>query len=89
MRSEYSSPVFALTLLLAATSNPVVTSYLCQPHRQHVHIACTQLTLPVVETFISDLKASVAEAKDSPEDKGTMVALYGRFLLFARVNPYT
>ena len=27
--------------------------------------------------FISDLKASVAEAKEAPEGKGTMVALYG------------
>ncbi|KAF8445009.1 pyridoxal phosphate-dependent transferase [Boletus edulis BED1] len=42
-----------------------------------VHIACTRLTLQVVETFISDLKASVAEAKQLPEGKGTMVALYG------------
>ena len=45
-----------------------------------VHIACTRLTLQVVETFISDLKASVAEAKDAPEGKGTMVASYGGFL---------
>ena len=30
-----------------------------------------------METFISDLKASVAEAKKSPEGKGSMVALYG------------
>ncbi|KAF8547229.1 PLP-dependent transferase [Imleria badia] len=42
-----------------------------------VHIACTRLTLQVVETFISDLKACVAETKEAPEGKGTMVALYG------------
>jgi len=42
-----------------------------------VHIACTRLTLQAVETFVSDLKASVAEAKQAPEGKGTMMALYG------------
>ncbi|KAG9309272.1 pyridoxal phosphate-dependent transferase [Chiua virens] len=42
-----------------------------------VHIACTRLTLQVVETFISDLKTCVAEAKQTPNGKGTMVALYG------------
>lgn len=35
------------------------------------------MTLQVVETFISDLKASVAEAKQTPNGSGTMVALYG------------
>ena len=30
-----------------------------------------------METFVSDLKASVAEAKQAPEGKGTMMALYG------------
>ena len=53
-----------------------------------VHIACTRLTLQVVETFISDLKASVAEAKNTPEGKGTMVELYNGFLSFARAAPY-
>ncbi|KAF8547234.1 hypothetical protein OG21DRAFT_950136 [Imleria badia] len=43
-----------------------------------VHIACTRLTLQVVETFISDLKACVAEAKEAPEGKGTMVVLEAR-----------
>ncbi|KIJ60028.1 hypothetical protein HYDPIDRAFT_32607 [Hydnomerulius pinastri MD-312] len=42
-----------------------------------VHIACTRLTLPLVDTFITDLKASVEEAKMAPSGKGTMVALYG------------
>ncbi|KIJ07716.1 hypothetical protein PAXINDRAFT_182408 [Paxillus involutus ATCC 200175] len=42
-----------------------------------VHIACTRLTLAVVDTFIADLKASVEEAKMAPSGKGTMVALYG------------
>jgi sphinganine-1-phosphate aldolase len=42
-----------------------------------VHIACTRLTLPVVDTFIADLKDCVREAKTSPPGKGTMVSLYG------------
>ncbi|KAF9236341.1 pyridoxal phosphate-dependent transferase [Melanogaster broomeanus] len=42
-----------------------------------VHIACTRLTLSVVDTFIADLKKSVEEAKMAPSGKGTMVALYG------------
>ncbi|PPQ90627.1 hypothetical protein CVT25_006610 [Psilocybe cyanescens] len=42
-----------------------------------VHIACTRLTLPVVNQFIADLKDSVREAKIAPSGKGTMVAVYG------------
>ncbi|EGO00216.1 hypothetical protein SERLA73DRAFT_89122 [Serpula lacrymans var. lacrymans S7.3] len=42
-----------------------------------VHIACTRLTVPLVDTFIADLKDSVQEAKTAPSGKGTMVALYG------------
>ncbi|OAX35689.1 PLP-dependent transferase [Rhizopogon vinicolor AM-OR11-026] len=42
-----------------------------------VHIACTLLTLPHVNTFIADLKDSVREAKENPYGKGTMVMLYG------------
>ncbi|ETW81089.1 glutamate decarboxylase/sphingosine phosphate lyase [Heterobasidion irregulare TC 32-1] len=42
-----------------------------------VHIACTRLTVPVVDTFIQDLKESVREVKGKPAGKGTMVALYG------------
>jgi len=42
-----------------------------------VHIACTRLTLSVIDTFIADLKDSVKEAKTAPSGKGTMVALYG------------
>ncbi|KAG1725430.1 PLP-dependent transferase [Suillus paluster] len=53
-----------------------------------VHIACTpwglihsltrkRLTLPLVDTFIADLKDSVQEAKSTPSGKGTMVMLYG------------
>jgi len=42
-----------------------------------VHIACTRLTLSVVDTFLADLAACVAAAKQAPEGKGTMVALYG------------
>ncbi|KAF8149467.1 pyridoxal phosphate-dependent transferase [Crassisporium funariophilum] len=49
-----------------------------------VHIACTRLTVPVVETFIADLKDAVRESKGAPAGKGTMVSLYGtsRFSLF-------
>ncbi|KAL0575549.1 Dihydrosphingosine phosphate lyase [Marasmius crinis-equi] len=42
-----------------------------------VHIACTRLTLQVVDTFISDLKECIKDAKNSPTAGGTMVALYG------------
>ncbi|TDL15304.1 PLP-dependent transferase [Rickenella mellea] len=42
-----------------------------------VHIACTRLTVPVVDTFLEDLKACVKEAKSKPAGKGNMVALYG------------
>ena len=53
-----------------------------------VHIMYTQLTLQVVEMFTLHLKASVAEVKNAPEGKGTMVALYSGFLLFAHATPY-
>jgi sphinganine-1-phosphate aldolase len=36
-----------------------------------------RLTLPLVDTFITDLKDSVREAKLTPSGKGTMVTLYG------------
>ncbi|KAI6165969.1 pyridoxal phosphate-dependent transferase [Pisolithus thermaeus] len=42
-----------------------------------LHIACTKLTLAVVDTFVEDLKACVEQARLAPEGKGTMVALYG------------
>ncbi|KAF8187467.1 pyridoxal phosphate-dependent transferase [Pholiota molesta] len=42
-----------------------------------VHIACTRLTLPLVDQFIADLKDSVREAKIAPTGKGSMVAVYG------------
>ncbi|KAF9264156.1 PLP-dependent transferase [Marasmius fiardii PR-910] len=42
-----------------------------------VHIACTRLTLQVVDTFINDLKECIKEAKNSPVGGGTMVTLYG------------
>ncbi|KAF9073647.1 PLP-dependent transferase [Rhodocollybia butyracea] len=42
-----------------------------------LHIACTRLTVTVVDTFIADLKDAIKEAKVSPSGKGTMVALYG------------
>ncbi|PAV18522.1 PLP-dependent transferase [Pyrrhoderma noxium] len=45
-----------------------------------LHIACTRLTVPVVDHFIADLKDCVLEVKNSsPKDgeEGNMVALYG------------
>ncbi|EPQ57117.1 PLP-dependent transferase [Gloeophyllum trabeum ATCC 11539] len=42
-----------------------------------VHIACTRLTVPIVDQFIADLKDSVNEAKLSPSGQGSMVAVYG------------
>ncbi|KAE9403922.1 PLP-dependent transferase [Gymnopus androsaceus JB14] len=42
-----------------------------------LHIACTRLTVTMVDTFIADLKDAIKEAKISPSGKGTMVALYG------------
>ncbi|KAI0049954.1 PLP-dependent transferase [Auriscalpium vulgare] len=42
-----------------------------------VHIACTRLTVAVVDAFIDDLKQAVKEAKGAELGKGTMVAIYG------------
>lgn len=42
-----------------------------------VHIACTRLTVPIVDTFIADLKDSVKEAKMQPSGQGSMVTVYG------------
>lgn len=42
-----------------------------------VHIACTRLTVPVVDQFIADLKDAVQEAALKPEGKGMMVTVYG------------
>jgi len=45
-----------------------------------VHIACTRLTVPVVDNFIADLKDCVKEVKANPpvkDKQGNMVALYG------------
>ncbi|KAJ3726910.1 PLP-dependent transferase [Lentinula raphanica] len=42
-----------------------------------LHIACTRLTVTMVDTFIADLKDAINEAKVTPSGKGTMVALYG------------
>jgi sphinganine-1-phosphate aldolase len=33
--------------------------------------------VPIVDTFIADLKDSVKEAKMTPSGKGTMVSVYG------------
>lgn len=38
-----------------------------------------RLTVPVVDTFIEDLKECVREAKGQPAGDGTMVAVYGTF----------
>jgi sphinganine-1-phosphate aldolase len=41
-------------------------------------MSCAQrLTVPLVDTFIEDLKDSVKEARLSPSGKGTMVQVYG------------
>lgn len=42
-----------------------------------VHIACTRLTIPMVDQFVADLKDCVVEVKGKPAGKGNMVALYG------------
>jgi len=42
-----------------------------------VHIACTRLTLQVVDQFIADLKECVGIARMNPSGKGNMVAVYG------------
>ncbi|KAI0320847.1 pyridoxal phosphate-dependent transferase [Amylostereum chailletii] len=42
-----------------------------------LHIACTRLTVSVVDAFLSDLNAAILEAKGSPAGEGNMVALYG------------
>ncbi|KIK69113.1 hypothetical protein GYMLUDRAFT_91502 [Collybiopsis luxurians FD-317 M1] len=42
-----------------------------------LHIACTRLTVTMVDTFIEDLKDAIKEAKISPSGKGTMVSVYG------------
>jgi sphinganine-1-phosphate aldolase len=41
-----------------------------------IHIACTRLTVPVVDDFLRDLKASVKEAK-TKGPPGTMTQMYG------------
>lgn len=41
-----------------------------------IHIACTKLTVPVVDEFLKDLKISVKEAK-TRGPQGTMAQLYG------------
>ncbi|KAG8821002.1 hypothetical protein FRC17_009949 [Serendipita sp. 399] len=42
-----------------------------------LHIACTRLTVGVVEQLIADLKECVAQVKGKPTGKGNMVTLYG------------
>ncbi|EIW83452.1 PLP-dependent transferase [Coniophora puteana RWD-64-598 SS2] len=42
-----------------------------------VHIACTKLTVPLVDTFVADLRDAIEDARAAPSGKGTMVALYG------------
>jgi len=36
-----------------------------------------RLTVPLVDTFIADLKDSVEDAKTTPGEKGNMVQVYG------------
>ena len=44
-----------------------------------IHICCTLPTVPVVEDFLADLRASVAEVRANPagQDKDGMGAIYG------------
>lgn len=44
-----------------------------------VHICCTRLTVPAVDSFLSDLRASVDEVKVIPDGshQGSMVQIYG------------
>ncbi|KAI0268820.1 PLP-dependent transferase [Gloeopeniophorella convolvens] len=42
-----------------------------------LHIACTRLTVSMVDQFVQDLKDAVWDTKGSPAGKGTMVSLYG------------
>ena len=49
-----------------------------------LHIACTRLTIPVVDEFLSDLRSAVDEVLASGANgKGDLVALYGEFTRFA------
>lgn len=41
------------------------------------HIACTRLTVPVVDDFVRDLKDSVAQSRTRPTKSGTMATVYG------------
>ncbi|WFD44869.1 sphinganine-1-phosphate aldolase [Malassezia psittaci] len=42
-----------------------------------IHLACTRLTVPVVDEFIRDLKQSVAQSRTKPASPGTMATVYG------------
>ncbi|THH16014.1 hypothetical protein EW146_g4551, partial [Bondarzewia mesenterica] len=67
------------------------------PPRSHcVYGACPfsvlpsplRLTVPVVETFIQDLKDSVREVKGAPMGEGTMVAIYVLRTILARSHEH-
>ncbi|WFD36478.1 sphinganine-1-phosphate aldolase [Malassezia cuniculi] len=45
--------------------------------RPAFHIACTRLTVPVVDEFISDLKDSVAQSRQRAAKPGTYATVYG------------
>ena len=42
-----------------------------------VHLACTRLTVPVVDEFVADLKEAVAHSRTKPAQPGTMATVYG------------
>lgn len=42
-----------------------------------VHLACTRLTVPVVDEFVADLKEAVANSRTKPAQPGTMATVYG------------
>lgn len=45
--------------------------------RPAVHIACTRLTVPVVDEFIADLKEATALSRQRSTKPGTMATVYG------------
>jgi hypothetical protein len=47
-----------------------------------------RLTVPLVDTFVSDLKQSVQDVKGSPVGEGTMVTLYGTAQLLSHLSRF-
>jgi len=70
---------------LNALQNPAALHIACTVRRENcfsrvvlpTHRITQRLTVPVKEKLISDLKESIREARESPDGKGTFVAIYG------------